>query len=41
MRFSGESSELLLHAFGRKQSRVDIDGNDADVLAVEDLRRSF
>ncbi|MEU6131105.1 TIGR03085 family metal-binding protein [Saccharopolyspora sp. NPDC047091] len=41
VRFSGESSELLLHAFGRKQSRVDIDGNDADVLAVEDLRRSF
>lgn len=41
VRFSGEPSELLLHAFGRKQARVDIDGNDADVLAVEDLRRSF
>ncbi|WP_243793140.1 TIGR03085 family metal-binding protein [Saccharopolyspora gloriosae] len=41
VRISGEPSELLLHAFGRRQVRVDIDGNEADVLAVEDLRRSF
>ncbi|MCX2732926.1 TIGR03085 family metal-binding protein [Saccharopolyspora sp. NFXS83] len=41
VRISGEPSELLLHAFSRRQVRVDIDGNDADVLAVEDLRRSF
>ena len=38
---SGEPSELILHAFSRRQHQVEIEGNEADVLAVEDLRRSF
>ncbi|CAM05083.1 uncharacterized protein (TIGR03085 family) [Saccharopolyspora erythraea NRRL 2338] len=41
VRINGETGELLLHAFGRKQVRVTFDGNEADVLAVEDLRRSL
>lgn len=41
VRISGEPSELLLHAFSRRAAKVTFDGNDADVLAVEDLRRSF
>lgn len=40
VRINGEVGELLLHAFGRGQAQVTFDGNDADVLAVEDLRRS-
>jgi len=41
VRISGQPSELILHAFGRRELQVDIDGNEADVLAVEDLRRTF
>ncbi|GAB3275160.1 TIGR03085 family metal-binding protein [Parasphingorhabdus pacifica] len=41
VRISGEVGELVLHAFGRKQAQVSSDGNEADVLAVEDLRRSM
>lgn len=40
VRISGEVGELLLHAFGRKETKVSFEGNEADVLAVEDLRRS-
>ncbi|GAA4855044.1 MULTISPECIES: TIGR03085 family metal-binding protein [Saccharopolyspora] len=39
IRILGEPGELLLHAFGRAQTRVTFEGSDADVLAVEDLRR--
>ncbi|MBA8823385.1 uncharacterized protein (TIGR03085 family) [Saccharopolyspora lacisalsi] len=41
VRILGEPSELILHAFSRNVARVSFEGNDADVLAVEDLRRSF
>lgn len=41
VRISGDVGELLLHAFGRKQLQVSFEGNEADVLAVEDLRRSM
>lgn len=41
VRIQGEPGELLLHAFGRREVRVTFDGNDADVLAMEDLRRSL
>ncbi|MGI8307624.1 TIGR03085 family metal-binding protein [Saccharopolyspora hattusasensis] len=41
VRFSGEPSELILHAFSRRAAKVTVEGNEADVLAVEDLRRSF
>lgn len=41
VRIQGEPSELVLHAFGRQPAQVAFDGNDADVLAVEDLRRSI
>ncbi len=41
VRVLGEPSELILHAFSRDVARVSFEGNDADVLAVEDLRRSF
>jgi uncharacterized protein (TIGR03085 family) len=41
VRILGEPSELVLHAFGRREAKVTFDGNDADVLAVEDLRRSL
>ena len=41
VRVIGEPSELILHAFSRRQHQVEIEGNEADVLAVEDLRRSF
>lgn len=41
VRILGEPSELILHAFSRSENRVTFEGNDADVLAVEDLRRSF
>ncbi|GAB3542844.1 uncharacterized protein (TIGR03085 family) [Actinopolyspora lacussalsi] len=40
VRILGSSEELLLHAFGRKPAQVSFEGNEADVLAVEDLRRS-
>ncbi|GAA2782541.1 TIGR03085 family metal-binding protein [Saccharopolyspora taberi] len=40
VRINGEPSELLLHAFSRREARVTFDGNEADVMAVEDLRRS-
>lgn len=41
VRIMGEPSELILHAFGRREHRVTFEGNEADVLAVEDLRRSY
>ncbi|MGP4018157.1 TIGR03085 family metal-binding protein [Saccharopolyspora sp. 5N708] len=41
VRIIGEPSELILHAFSRRAAKVIFEGNDADVLAVEDLRRSF
>ncbi|MCI2420354.1 TIGR03085 family metal-binding protein [Saccharopolyspora sp. K220] len=41
VRIIGEPSELILHAFSRRAAKVDFDGNEADFLAVEDLRRSF
>ncbi|GAA4619204.1 TIGR03085 family metal-binding protein [Saccharopolyspora hordei] len=41
VRINGEPSELVLHAFSRRAAKVTFDGNDADVLAVEDLRRTF
>jgi uncharacterized protein (TIGR03085 family) len=41
VRILGEPSELVLHAFSRRGAKVTFDGNDADVLAVEDLRRSL
>ncbi len=40
VRILGEPSELILHAFGRREAKVSFEGNEADVLAVEDLRRS-
>ncbi|SDP45291.1 TIGR03085 family protein [Actinopolyspora xinjiangensis] len=40
VRVLGSPEELLLHAFGRKPAQVNFEGNEADVLAVEDLRRS-
>ncbi len=40
VRITGEPSELILHAFGRRVAQVKFEGNEADVLAVEDLRRS-
>ena len=40
VRVLGEPSELILHAFGRREAKVSFEGNEADVLAVEDLRRS-
>lgn len=40
VRILGEPSELVLHAFGRHEAKVSFEGNEADVLAVEDLRRS-
>lgn len=39
VRILGQPSELILHAFGRDRVRVTFEGNDADVVAVEDLRR--
>ncbi|MDG3010919.1 TIGR03085 family protein [Rhodococcus sp. D2-41] len=36
----GEPAELLLHAFGRDQVRVDFEGDPADVAAVQGLDRS-
>ncbi|GAB2756566.1 TIGR03085 family metal-binding protein [Salinifilum aidingensis] len=41
VRLLGEPGELLLRAFGRKQAQVEFEGNEADIAAVEDLRRSF
>ncbi|PRW64428.1 TIGR03085 family metal-binding protein [Actinopolyspora mortivallis] len=41
VRILGPSEELLLHAFGRKPVRVRVEGNEADVVAVEDLRRGL
>lgn len=41
VRILGPAGELLLHAFGRKPALVRFEGNEADVVAVEDLRRSF
>jgi uncharacterized protein (TIGR03085 family) len=40
-RLLGEPSELILHAFSRREAKVTFDGNEADVQAVEDLRRTF
>ncbi|WP_344134398.1 TIGR03085 family metal-binding protein [Saccharopolyspora halophila] len=41
VRIMGEPSELIMYAFGRKEANVTFDGNEADILAMEDLRRSF
>jgi uncharacterized protein (TIGR03085 family) len=41
VRINGEPSELVLHAFGRRAANVTFDGNEADVVAVEELRRSL
>ncbi|GAA4829720.1 TIGR03085 family metal-binding protein [Saccharopolyspora rosea] len=41
VRIVGEPSELVLHAFSRRGAQVTFEGNDADVLAMEDVRRSF
>ena len=41
VRILGVPGELMLHAFSRREAQVTFDGNDADVLAVEDLRRSL
>lgn len=41
VRIVGEPSELVLYAFGRKEANVTFDGNEADILAMQDLRRSF
>lgn len=41
VRVVGEPSELVLYAFGRKEANVTFDGNEADILAMQDLRRSF
>lgn len=41
VRIVGEPSELIMYAFGRKEANVTFDGNEADILAMEDLRRSF
>lgn len=41
VRILGEPSELVLHAFSRSVAQVSFEGNDADVLAIEDLRRSL
>ncbi|MER5389194.1 TIGR03085 family metal-binding protein [Saccharopolyspora sp. NPDC002686] len=41
VRILGEPSELVLHAFSRRAAKVTFDGNEADVLAVQDLRRSL
>jgi uncharacterized protein (TIGR03085 family) len=41
VRIIGEPSELVLHAFSRPTAQVTFEGNEADVLAVEDLRRSI
>lgn len=39
VRILGEPGELLMHAFGRDQVRVEFEGDKADVLAVNDLPR--
>ncbi|RCW43333.1 uncharacterized protein (TIGR03085 family) [Halopolyspora algeriensis] len=41
VRIHGDPGELLLHAFSRRENRATVEGNEADVLAMEDLRRSL
>ena len=41
VRIVGEPSELLLHAFGRSEAKITFEGNEADIMAMQDLRRSF
>ncbi|MDR7300624.1 TIGR03085 family metal-binding protein [Haloactinomyces albus] len=41
VRVVGEPSELILHAFSRRENRATVEGNEADVLAMEDLRRTM
>jgi uncharacterized protein (TIGR03085 family) len=38
---SGEPGELLLHAFGRRESRVEYSGDDVAVAEIKDAKRSF
>jgi uncharacterized protein (TIGR03085 family) len=38
---SGEPGELLLHAFGREQVRVEFDGDEVAVAELQGLKRSF
>jgi uncharacterized protein (TIGR03085 family) len=38
---TGEPAELLLHAFGRDQARVEFDGEDVAVAEIRGLDRSF
>lgn len=38
---SGEVGELLLHAFGRDEVRLDFEGDPEAVASVRELRRSF
>lgn len=41
VRIEGQPSELVLHALGRRVAQVGFEGNQADLIAVEDLRRSI
>lgn len=40
VRIEGQPSELVLHTLGRRVAQVGFEGNEADILAMEDLRRS-
>jgi uncharacterized protein (TIGR03085 family) len=37
----GEPGELVLHAFGRSQTRLEAEGDQADIALVHSLHRSF
>jgi uncharacterized protein (TIGR03085 family) len=37
----GEPGELLLHAFGRGETRVDFEGDEVAVAEIKDTKRSF
>jgi uncharacterized protein (TIGR03085 family) len=41
VRIIGEPSELVLHALGRRELKVTFEGNEADRVAMEDLRRTW
>jgi uncharacterized protein (TIGR03085 family) len=38
---AGEPGELLLHAFGREQAKVEFEGEDVAVAEIQGLNRSF
>ena len=38
---SGDPGELLLHAFGRSEARVEFSGDDVAVAEVRETKRSF